>query len=276
MLNKVIASFCIIDDLLRILQYHDDPQTEAPASEIITIAMIACLEFGGNMRKALTFVKEIDFFSFVPSESRFNRRIHNLMDILCALFPLFRAVWEKLEDCTDYVIDTFPVPVCENIRANRCKIASGKVFRGWIPSKREHFHGLKLHLIVSERGFITEFLITPGSWHDITGLNQMAIDLPPGSNLFGDRAYTDYIAEDLLQEVEGIQFCPIRKKNSKRFSHCRQYLAIMKRRIIETVGSCINALFPKHIHAITLKGFILKLICFVFAYNLNFLVKVAS
>jgi len=279
MLNKIIVSFCIIDDLLKAMQYRDDLQAKAPASEIIIIAILACQEFGGNMRKALEFVQELRLFSFVPSESRFNRRLHSLRDMLPSIFSLLQAIWERLENCTSYAIDTFPILVCENIRANRCKIAPGMEFRGWIPSHRKYFHGLKLHPLTSEKGFIKEFLILPGSWHDvIIGLYQMAINLPPGSYLFVDRVYTDYLAEDLLKLAEGIKLLPIRKRNSKRFSPPLQYLSILKRQVAKTVGSCINALFPKRIHAITLPRYIgvLKLSCFVLAYNFNLLLKVAS
>ena len=64
MQDKIITTFCILDDLLTILHHRNDPQAKAPDSEILTIAIVACQEFGGNMRKAL------HRFSFVPSESR--------------------------------------------------------------------------------------------------------------------------------------------------------------------------------------------------------------
>jgi hypothetical protein len=52
------------------------------------------------------------------------------MPLLHALAPPLRAVWEALQTCTAYALDTFPMPVCENIRANRCRIAPEKAFRG--------------------------------------------------------------------------------------------------------------------------------------------------
>ncbi len=62
------------------------------------------------MRKALQWVKALRLFSFVPSESRFNRRRHRRMPLLHALAPpLLRAVWESLEACTDYALDTLRV-----------------------------------------------------------------------------------------------------------------------------------------------------------------------
>jgi hypothetical protein len=70
MLDKIIATFCILDDLLHILHQRDDPQAKITDSEILTIAIVACQEFGGNIRKALQWVIALLLFSFVPSESR--------------------------------------------------------------------------------------------------------------------------------------------------------------------------------------------------------------
>ena len=52
MLDKIIATFCILDDLLHILHQRDDPQAKITDSEILTIAIVACQEFGGNMRQS--------------------------------------------------------------------------------------------------------------------------------------------------------------------------------------------------------------------------------
>jgi hypothetical protein len=104
----------------------------------------------------------------------------------------------------------------------------------------------------------------------------MALDIPEGCALFMDRGYTDYGAEDLLREAEGLEVYPVRRENSVRYEGCRQYLAIVKRRFVESVGSCLHSLLPRRIHAVTLDGFVLKLMCFVYAHNFNLLHKVAS
>ena len=54
-----------------------------------------------------------------------------------------------------------------------------------------------------------------------------------------------YEIEDLLKEVEKINLMPIRKKNSKRFDPLKQFIAKVSRKFIETIGSCLNGLFPK-------------------------------
>jgi len=47
------------------------------------------------------------------------------------------------------------------------------------------------------------------------------------------------------------------------------------RRFIETVGSCIKALFPEKNHAVTLESFVMKLKLFVLSYNVQQLLKAA-
>jgi len=274
--TEVISIYCIIDDILKTLGVKDDPQAKMSSSEVLTTAVVACLYFGGNYSKTLRFMSL--FFSYVLSESRFVRRFQKLNENLDSIFEaivmLFTLVSPKVIE--SYAIDTFPIEVCENIRASRCKIAPGREFRGYVASKRTYFHGLKLHLVASDKGYIREFLITPGSVHDVQGLYKLSLNLEKGSVIYADRGYTDYEAEDLLKELEGIDFIPIRKKNSKRFNALKQFIAKVERKFIETVDSCLKVLFPRRIHAVTLEGFILKLKLFVLSYNVRQLLKVAS
>ncbi len=214
-LDTIIATFCIPDDLLHIPHHRNDPQAKITDREILIIAILACQEFAGNMRKALQWGKALRLFSFVPSESRFTRRRHRLMPPLHALAPPLRAVWETLPTCTADALDTFPMPVCEHIRANRCRLE--KAFRGYRASHRDYFHGVKVHLWVASGGFIVAFWLTPGSWHDLTELYGMALDIPCGCALVMNCGYTDYVAADLLREAEGLEGYPVRGIPDGRF-----------------------------------------------------------
>ena len=77
-----------------------------------------------------------------------------------------------------------------------------------------------------------------------------------------DRGYTDYVAEDLLREAEGLEVYLVRRETSVRYARCCQSLAVVKRRFVERVGSCLRSLLPRRVHAVTLDGFMLKLMCF--------------
>jgi hypothetical protein len=135
---------------------------------------------------------------------------------------------------------------------------------------------VKVHLLVASGGFIVAFWLTLGSWHDLTGLYGMALDIPCGCALRMDRGYTDYGAEDLLREAEGLEGYLVRWETSVRYAGCCQDLAVVKRRFVERVGLCLRSLLLRCVHAVALDGFMLKLMCFIYAHNFNLLYKVAS
>ncbi len=171
---------------------------------------------------------------------------------------------------TEYIIDSFPVSICHNIRIARCRIARSEDFRGYITSKREYFFGVRVHVLTTSDHIPVEFAFLPGGAHDSRGLDVLSFDLPPGSYVYADSAYTDYNVEIALREMDKIYFEPNRKSNSKRYDEppIRDYKKLM-RFSIENTFSQISAFFPKHIHAVTLKGFLLKITFFIFAFTMK-------
>ncbi|GAA6742982.1 MAG: transposase [Thermus sp.] len=237
MLSRIIAAFCIIDDALQALGYKDDPQAKTPASAILTLAILAAMELGGKHNKALALAKDLRLFTYVPSPSRFNRRLHALYPFFLplrkiapsGLTHLLAQAWKNLHQAQAYALDTFPLPACENIRAPRSRLFPDKAYRGFIPSKRVYFHGPKLHLLVDDGKFIHEVSLTPGSLHDLSSLLLLPLDLPEGAELYLDRGYESHFYEDLLREAGGIVPMVIRRRNSRRYVPWLQYLAIVGR-----------------------------------------------
>lgn len=170
-----------------------------------------------------------------------------------------------------YVVDSLPVPACDNIRIHRCTLLCGEEHRGYVASKRRFFFGLKVHLLVTGQGEPIEFVLAPGSTSDILAFKRFDLDLPQRALIHADRAYTDYQEEDLLQEAAAITLQPQRAQrapeNSKRpLALCREFVGKPVRQQVEIAFSQITRLFPKHIHAVTAQGFALKVVCFLLAY----------
>ncbi|MDM8561039.1 IS982 family transposase [Thiotrichales bacterium HSG14] len=150
-----------------------------------------------------------------------------------------------------YVIDSFPVPVCDNIRIPNSKIYKDEEFRGYNASKRCYFYGLKVHLAVTQDGEPIEFFLTQGAVSDTRALEGYVFDLPEGSTIYGDKAYNYYEIEDFLKEIDSINLQPIRKKNTKRpLKPWFDIVQKLHRKMIETTNSLITKLFPKKIHAV--------------------------
>ena len=70
---------------------------------------------------------------YVPnmlSKSRFCRRLHRLADFLVAMFYGLGKQLKDLVGAANYRLDSFPLPVCDNIRIAHAKILQGESFRG--------------------------------------------------------------------------------------------------------------------------------------------------
>jgi hypothetical protein len=107
---------------------------------------------------------------------------------------------------------------------------------------------------------------------DVQALLRFPFDLPTGSTVYADSAFTHYAVEDLMKEA-GISLPPIRQKNSQRpVPPYVAYLPARGRKIVETTGSLIERLLPKSIHAVTSPGFELKVMLFVLAVSVSYVV----
>lgn len=271
--DEILTIFCICDDLLKASGYVDHPQALMSHAEIMLVAIIAARYFGGNFAVACRWLHRPDLIPNMLGKSRFNRRLHRIKECFLTLFAIQAATWKTQCVSRIFNVDTFPIPICDNIRIKRCKIYRDEAFRGYKSSKRRYFYGLKLHLLVTESGKPIEFFLTPGSTSDTSGTYEFDLDLPKGSTIIADKAYNIYWYEDLLAE-HGIRLLPIRKKNSKRpHEPWERGLQWLNRQTIETSGSLINKYFPASIHAVTAEGFELKVVLFVVAFSLSFIFK---
>lgn len=190
--------------------------------------------------------------------------MHRLpLSLWTTLFDVLGQVFKDHNKDNAYTIDSMPFPVCDNIRIKRCRLLLGEEHRGYCASKRRYYFGLKVHLLITGQGYPVEIVLTPASTSDIAGLKALPLDLPEGAKVHGDRAYTDYNEEDLLADCGHILLQSQRKKNSKRpLLPWLEALGRPIRQRIEATFSQVEALLPRHIHAVTPRGLILKTLCF--------------
>jgi len=267
--EQIIFIYSICADFLTRLGIKSDLQCKMNSAEVMTVAITAALFFGGNFSRARLMLKSHKYIQNMLSESRLNRRMHEIdISIWQNIFHIISRSFSEEEKNLEYLIDSMPVEVCMNVRSYRCRLLSGKQFIGFCKAKKKFYYGFKLHMI--SKGKPIEFIITPASVADITAFRVMEINLAAGSAVYGDKAYTDYTLEDYLADIEEIRLIPDRKANLKRqHSGCLRYLQGVLRKRIETTFSQLVSLFPRTIHAVTREGFLLKLIVFVVSFSLK-------
>jgi len=270
MCHSTLAIYCFIDDFLKASGHREDVRSEVTDAEVLTIAITGMLHFGGNFQRARLMLHELGLMKRLLSRSRFSRRITRLTDLIHRLFHQLGSVLKDLHWESRYVLDSFPVAVCDNIRINRCRIVQDERYRGKMASKRRFFYGVRVQMMATVDGIPLEFCILPGSCADLQGLAELALDLAENAELLVDGGYNFYEWEDYLREIEAIKLQVPRKANSKRGREpwLEIYKSLMRKHIETTIGE-ITKLFPKKIHATNLNGFVLKIALFLFAYQID-------
>jgi Transposase DDE domain len=272
--DTIITTYYLCDEFLKAIGHHDDQQVRLSTAEVMSVALVAATFFGGNVEASRSFLDEYGYIEKAISKSRFNRRLHAIDSSLWQqLFDLLAEVFKQNNPDQSYVVDSLPVAVCDNIRIRRSKLyplqEHGEAFRGYIASKRRYFYGLRVHLVSTASGEPVEFTLAAASEADISLFKELKLELPEGALICADKGYTDYHYEDLLEDV-GLHLKAQRRKRSKReMPAWVEFLSKPIRQYIETVFSKLSAMLAGKIHAVTPRGFELKIVCFLLAFSIQ-------
>lgn len=268
--ETIITIYCFFDELLKAVGHHDDPQARLTSAEIMTIALVAAELFTGNQQKALDFLTSHGYIKPF-SKSRFNRRLHRLPEALWQLaLHVLAQIHQQANEEHLHIVDTFPVPACRNIRIRRCRLYRKETFRGYCASKREYYFGLKVCLVITQHGKPVEVLLSPGSTSDIVAVRSLDLNLPEGSTLFGDAGFLDRDFETALgEEADLTLVVPRRKGMKEQLDGCLQYICNHYRKRVETTISLLAERIARSIHAVTARGFELKVFLTVLAYSIT-------
>lgn len=268
-----ITTYVIADEVLRLLHVQDDLQVMMTNAEVITFAIVAAKFFGGNYKMARYMCQKLGLFSKMLSNSRLNRRIHDI-DWSCwyAIFRFLALLSKQADDTCYFAVDSFPVSYCEKNRIDKRKGFLHHKYIGFAASKKRYFCGIKVHMIVTNKGRPVEAHLRPGSEADVSVLWEMELDIPPESLLYADGGYNCFELEDVLLD-EKIQLIAKRSSKAKKRvrSPVEERQASSKRQIVETAFSVITSQFPRNIKSRTENGFLIKVFCFVLSYSVSFL-----
>ena len=296
---KIVTIYCLCDDFLRAIGHADDPQAQMTAAEVMTTALVAAAVFDGNQERSRCFLKEYGYVPNMLSRSRLNRRVHAVPEAAWqALFGLLAAVHRQMNAGHEYAVDSLPVPACDNVRIRRCRLypcrhkgnraGRGKAkkgggkgqktdktdktdepFWGYVASKRRYFYGLRVHLLVTTGGLPVEVMLAPGAEADVTAFKSLPLDLLPGSRIFADAGYLDDEEQALLSESADLALVNQRRGNCRvQLPPWVRYICLRERKCVETVFSRIASAFGRSIHAVTPRGFELKVFLTVLAYSI--------
>lgn len=210
-------------------------------SEIITLSICGELIGIDSENAWYSFVKRNyqHLFPRLCSRTRFNGTRRALLQVTELLRQKLSHSF-LIPASRYFVIDSFPLPVCKFGCARYCcSFREDGANYGRCPSKKETYFGFKIHAIITLKGYITAFEVTPASVDDREGLRDLA------ENHFrlvilGDKGYT---GENLYDDMhrKGICLMLLKPSNYKKnwLREIRQLIFRFRRRV-ETIFSQLS------------------------------------
>ncbi|SMP22157.1 Transposase DDE domain-containing protein [Chryseobacterium profundimaris] len=122
--------------------------------------------------------------------SVYNRRKRKLFEPMEKVRKLMVAKFNDIENT--YIVDSMPLEICKNARANRSKICKESEYsfpsKGFCASQSSYYYGYKLHAVCSVSGVFQSFDISTASVHDIHFMQDIKYQMS-NCTLIGDRGY---------------------------------------------------------------------------------------
>lgn len=270
-----ITVYVISSEILKMLKIDDDVQAHMSNAEVVTFTVIASRYFSSNFKMARYMCGKLHLFPNMLSNSRLNRRIHQIPWVCWnAIFRFLALIFKQEHQDGSFAVDSFPIASCQKNRIDKRRIFIQRQYLGYSASKKRYFCGIKVHMIVTGDGKPVEMHFRPGSEIDGNVLCEMELDIPPGSKLYADGAYNYFDLEDILREEHILLLAKRGKaaKNRLRTAAAEKEIS-SRRQIVETVFSCIANLLPRTIKVRTEACFLIKIFCSVLAYSIGLISK---
>ena len=267
----ITALFCSVDDFWKNfkLNWHQKhltyksprgPKCGLNMSEIMTILILFHQSNFRTFKHFYLFIYEKykNEFPKMPCYSRFVALQK------AAFIPLFAYLYHARGKITGIsFIDSTVIKVCH---IKRCY--SNKVFRGIAKKGKSTtgwFFGLKLHLVVNEKGEILSFQITPGNTSDISPVKTLTKGL--WGKIFGDRGYiSSKLFHDLMKQNLQL-ITKIRNNMKNKLMDICDKLLLRKRSIIETINDQLKNISQiEHTRHRSPGNFLINLISGLIAY----------
>jgi hypothetical protein len=170
----------------------------------------------------------------LPSQSRLWVRWRDMSSYIVAFrVHLMLKLGVDLED--EFVIDTFPVPICKFFRRGRHRGFVGADW-GHCASKNWYYYGFKLGFCMTTAGIPVFFDLFFARPHDVNFLEALVACLRD-CLVYADKGFIDQERAQRLLERQGVCILTPKRSNQKQQAPLQSYVVNAFRPLIETVGS---------------------------------------
>ena len=207
-------------------------------SEVMTILIGFHQSYYRNFKSYYLEKVQTQWQSHFPKLVSYNRFIEWIPDTLIPLCGYLRSCFGT---CTGIsFMDSTCLKVCwagdppssHNRRINQHKVFKDVAARG--KTSVDWFFGLKLHLVINDKGELLNFQVTPGNVDDRKPVPDLLQHL--FGKVFADKGYISQKLFEQLMNSVGVQVVTKLKRNMKqRLMSLSDRLLLRKRAVVETV-----------------------------------------
>ena len=259
--NILTVSYVLVDDSYQVinprlpLQRKFSPQgaPEFSDSEVITIALFAEIIFNGDEDKTLHFIRQyhLDMFPNLLDDSRFNRRRHQLTEVMEAIREQLRDSWRARhplakDEAHLRLVDSAPISIRTYTRGGRCRSIPLEWRDEWFgvcASKKSKFFGPRCHITTTLDQMIDTWLLAPGSYEDRKPMVAL-LENRQGVGVIGDKGYVSQeLADRLWDEGEHLLLALKRDNQKERWPDGIQKILGYLRHRVETAFSVLTTVF---------------------------------
>jgi len=156
------------------------------------------------------------WFPKLPTYEVWNRRLNHEHEALAYLFHvMLKSFAAHLGH--QFIVDTFPVSVCQAQHASGSRAAQPFVSKGYCAAKKKYYIGAKVEILAAPRPgqlpMLGGYFIATAKTHDLKIAQNTLADLT-GVVLYGDKAFVDQSFQLELFENYSQLIVPVKKKKN--------------------------------------------------------------
>ena len=272
-----LTVFCLIDDLYQelvpeALRYRSQHRRiEMSDSEVITLSIMQEALSMDSEESFLRFVRRnyLHLFPVLLARDRYNRRRCALTEVQLLLFRHMAAFFKKRAE--HLIVDSAPVETAAFVRSQSAAVSIAEAAYGYIPSKKRHFFGFRLHSLVSDEGALIDFVLSPANIDERT-VAQVLLAPYGGHYVLGDNGYSGGPMQiTAARHGYALWVSPRQgqRPKTKQEAQWRRWLR-SKRDLVETVFSMLSDQFKlETTRALSLLGLKARVAAKLLAFNMS-------
>ena len=266
--------FVVVDEIWQQMEpliHRPGPEPICTDSELIAMSLIGeCRGWHLETELLSCWQEYRHLFPHIPSQSRFNRRRRHLMQAINLLRDLILRSLDVSQD-RQCLIDSLPIPVLQ-FHLVPGSTGDWKAYQatfGKAVTKKQTFFGYRLHLLITLRGVILDFELTPANCADVEAGFELLSE-HTDLEVLGDKGYISAAKAAALWAHHRIALQTLPRANQKeQVPEAVKHLHNALRQLIETVnGQLAGQLAIEKNYAHTFEGLCTRLYSKLTAHTL--------